>query len=263
VCAEFDWSKQYHYLACGDFLDDLPKPALVQVLSNLSFQEISKGSSLYARFADVINTYSFRKAFALKHKGEWEERVNIWFRSTNTIVDLVEEWVPVLLETNVWNPAYNDNFAIASASEKGWTRIVKLLLADARVDPTKRNHIALFKASAKGHVDIVKLLLADPRVDPKAEEYECFTVALFNQQVEIIRAYLEDGRVDPGMHDNAPIFVASRHGNTQIVKLLLQDKRVDPRARNDAALKAATERGHTEIVEMLQDAIRRGGDGAV
>ena len=266
VCAELDWSKQHHYLACGDFLDDyaLPKPALVQVLSNFSFEEISKGSSLYERFADVINTYSFRKTFAVKHKGEWEERVNIWFSSRDAI-DLVEEWVPVLLETNTWNPAYKKNFAIVSASEKGWTRIVKLLLADSRVDPTKRGNMALFKASTNGHADIVKLLLADPRVDPTVDDYSCFTTALqydWDANVEVVRAYLEDGRVDPGIFDNFPLIFAARNGSTRIVKLLLQDKRVNPRARNDAALKSAIERGYTEIVEMLQDAIRRGGGGA-
>lgn len=266
VCAEIDWAKQYHFLACGDFLDDyaLPKPALVQVLSNFSFEEVSKGSSLYAKFVDVINTYSFRKAFALKHKGEWEERVNIWFSSRDAI-DLVEEWVPVLLETNTWNPAYDNNFAIVSASAKGWTRIVKLLLADSRVDPTKRNNMALYRASAYGHADIVKLLFADPRVDPTIDEYACFRVALDydrDENANVVRAYLEDGRVDPGIFNNYFILYASRNGSTRAVKLLLQDTRVNPRARNDAALKYAIERGYTEIVEMLQEAIRRGGGGA-
>jgi hypothetical protein len=254
-----DWSKQQHYLACGDFLDDyaLPKPALVQVLSNFSFEEISRGSSLYARFANVINTYSFRKAFALKHKGEWEERVDNWFSYTDKI-DLVEEWVPVLLETNTWNPAYNKNVAIESASAKGWTRIVKLLLADPRVNPAKRKNWSLYKASANGHADIVKLLLADPRVDPTLHQCAGFRLALDDDMNEnVIRAYLEDGRVDPGSFNNYAIIIASERGHSRIVNVLLQDKRVNPRAQNDQALRAAIKKGHTEIVEMLQEAIRR------
>jgi hypothetical protein len=56
------------------------------------------------------------------------------------------------------------------ASEKGHTDVVKLLLADSRVDPTADDNYAIKKASEKGHTDVVKLLLADPRVTMIDEE---------------------------------------------------------------------------------------------
>ena len=44
------------------------------------------------------------------------------------------------------------------ASEKGHMEVVKLLLADPRVDPSARNNWAIQLASENGHLEIVKLL---------------------------------------------------------------------------------------------------------
>lgn len=46
--------------------------------------------------------------------------------------------------------------------------MVKLLLADARVDPTAFNNYAMRLASANGSTEVVKLLLADERVGPNS-----------------------------------------------------------------------------------------------
>ncbi|EPZ31207.1 hypothetical protein ROZALSC1DRAFT_29207 [Rozella allomycis CSF55] len=53
------------------------------------------------------------------------------------------------------DPSANDNYAIKWASRNGHAAVVKILLADDRVDPN----------SYKGHADFVELLLADERVD--------------------------------------------------------------------------------------------------
>ena len=45
------------------------------------------------------------------------------------------------------------------ASENGHTEVVKLLLADPRVDPAAGNNWAIRFASENGHTEIVKLLL--------------------------------------------------------------------------------------------------------
>jgi len=46
--------------------------------------------------------------------------------------------------------------------------VVKMLLADPRVDPSAGDNFAISMASARGRTDVVKVLLADPRVDPSA-----------------------------------------------------------------------------------------------
>jgi len=56
------------------------------------------------------------------------------------------------------------------ASENNYFEIVKLLLADKRVDPSTNNNSAISYASKKGHTEIVKLLLNDKRVDPSTSK---------------------------------------------------------------------------------------------
>lgn len=123
ICAKADWNQ--HYAMCGDYLDTLPKEALVVVLANMSFEDVYSSALISKRFAYVINTYSFRKAFALKHKGEWEYIIHSWLmkRSYNKL----EIWIQVLLETNAWNPTLFGNFAIKDASTHGYTEIVKII----------------------------------------------------------------------------------------------------------------------------------------
>ncbi|KKL63784.1 hypothetical protein LCGC14_2171650, partial [marine sediment metagenome] len=44
--------------------------------------------------------------------------------------------------------------------------MVKLLLADARVNPATMDNGPIQLSSQNGHADVVQLLLADARVDP-------------------------------------------------------------------------------------------------
>jgi hypothetical protein len=240
---------------CGDYLDTLPKEALVVVLANMSFKDVYSSALISKRFASVINTYSFRKAFALKHKGEWEYIVRSWFMK-NSYKKLVM-WIPVLLETNAWNPTSFDNFAIKAASTHGYTEIVKLLLADPRVDPSANNNSPIKAASTHGYTEIVKLLLADPRVDPSANNNSAIRKASANGYTEIVKLLLADPRVDPSAAENYALQKASTYGRTEIVKLLLADSRVDPSANNNYALRIARRRGHTAIVNLLEDYFRR------
>ena len=54
---------------------------------------------------------------------------------------------------------------IESAKRDGHDDVVKLLLADKRVDPSAYDNLAIRKSSAYGQYEVVKLLLEDPRVD--------------------------------------------------------------------------------------------------
>jgi ankyrin repeat protein len=56
------------------------------------------------------------------------------------------------------------NYAIQTASQNGHTEIVKLLLADKRVDPSADDNWAIKRASRNGHIKVVKLLLQHPKV---------------------------------------------------------------------------------------------------
>ena len=61
------------------------------------------------------------------------------------------------------------DYAMMKAIEKDNVEVVKLLLADERVDPAAKNNAAFRLAVFKGNEKVVKLLLADRRVDPSAD----------------------------------------------------------------------------------------------
>lgn len=96
------------------------------------------------------------------------------------------------------NPQINpDNFAIKIASRKGHTEIVRLLLADGRVNPVAENNQAIRWACANGHLDVVKLLLADSRVNPADWRNGAIRVASYCDRLEVVKLLLADPRVNP------------------------------------------------------------------
>jgi ankyrin repeat protein len=149
------------------------------------------------------------------------------------------------------DPTEDDNILIRSASARGNTEAVRLLLEDRRADPTADDNYAIIEASKNGRTEVVRLLLRDGRADPTADDNIIIGTASFSGRTEIVRLLLEDGRADPRADNNIAIITASRKGHTEVVRLLLEDGRADPRANNNEAIQMASENGHTEIVRML------------
>ena len=85
--------------------------------------------------------------------------------------------------------------AARRAREEGHTGIVKLLLADSRVNPDALADEAIRHAAKKGHINTVKLLLLDSRVDPGACENVALNNAIISQHKEMAKS-LVAGRVE-------------------------------------------------------------------
>ncbi|KAJ3025117.1 UNVERIFIED_CONTAM: hypothetical protein HDU68_007457 [Siphonaria sp. JEL0065] len=124
------------------------------------------------------------------------------------------------------NTTFNDNAPLCQASLSGHMEIVKLLLADPRINPF--NTDALLSASRNGHLDIMNLLLTDPRVDPSRKDNSAFCGAVCRCQLEAIKRLLQDPRVDPAAGGNAPLRAAVQNNDSRVLSLLLGDPRVDP-----------------------------------
>ena len=143
--------------------------------------------------------------------------------------------------------------------------VVKLLLADGRVDPNSAisysTVTALMLAVFHSNVPVVQLLLLDERVDPNCQDAEGETALLFicsqwrwrfrllrssssqppegrsqlEAACEIVQLLLEHKRVDPNMMDSAgqtALMHAAVRGPIEFVKLLLGNERVNPEARS-------------------------------
>jgi ankyrin repeat protein len=149
------------------------------------------------------------------------------------------------------DPAANDNAAIQASSENGHAEVVKLLLTDPRVDPAADDNYSVQMSGAKGHAEVVRLLLADPRVDPAANDNFAVQRSSEHGHVEVVKLLLADPRVDPTADDNYAIHWSSANEHADVVKLLLTDPRVDPATNDNCAVRWSSENGHAEVVKLL------------
>ncbi|KAJ1553031.1 hypothetical protein HK096_009498, partial [Nowakowskiella sp. JEL0078] len=85
-------------------------------------------------------------------------------RSSHLSSSLPEPLISLIIESMRESMNIGLDNAMLGASSFGNLEVVKVLIADSRVDPSSRNNKALHRASENGHVEIVKLLLADSRV---------------------------------------------------------------------------------------------------
>jgi len=147
---------------------------------------------------------------------------------------------------------YDFNFFIIENK----VNMVKLYLAETRVDPRTNDNESIRWAARYGQVKIVKLLLDDSRVDPSAKYNEAICYAASSGYFETVRLLLSDARVDPSTNDNCAIIIAASNGHVETVRLLLSDARVDPSTNDNCAIRMASKYGHVEVVKLLLDDTR-------
>ena len=171
-----------------------------------------------------------------------------------------------LLETgcNADSRDYYGRTPLSWAAESGQCEVVKMLLANSRVDPDSKDsdyrQTALSWAAASGHEAIVKLLLANGRVDSNSRDYFHQTPLLLAAQrghEAVVKLLLENDGVDPDSEDcdgQTPLLLAAESGHEAVVKLLLANGRVNPNTKAEhgwTPLSLAVGRGHEEVVKLL------------
>jgi hypothetical protein len=134
----------------------------------------------------------------------------------------------------------------ARSHEKRQCAVVKLLLADERVDPTARDNWAFGHASSDGHLELSKLLLADGRVNPASNHNAAIRTASFNGHVEVLKLLLADEH--PATDANYALIHMIRFGLVDMVCLLLEHPAV---VVTEKAMSAAADRGDADIIALL------------
>ncbi|PRP76417.1 ankyrin repeat domain-containing protein 44 [Planoprotostelium fungivorum] len=127
-------------------------------------------------------------------------------------------------------------------------RVLELFLKDGRM---QLHPGALMKCALEGLVEMLKLLLADDRIDVSYNRYTAFLRSIRGGQVEVVRAFLSCSRLDPSALKNSAIGLAAASGHTDIVRMLMEDDRVDPSANNCSAIRRAASSNRTEVFELL------------
>lgn len=113
--------------------------------------------------------------------------------------------VSILIDAG-FDPSTDNNICIDHAINRGYFRMVWILLKDIRVNPCNvRNNMFTCTARNVGHVEVVRLLLNDGRLDPSINNNKALIDACNGEQVEYVRLLLEDPRVDPKARDSDPV----------------------------------------------------------
>ena len=139
------------------------------------------------------------------------------------------------------------NEPLRTACFKGFTEIVKLLLADERIDRSSTGgSSALRLAISHKHLEIVKLLLKDERVSID-KPYAIFDI-ITNNDVSMMTLLYEGLGISAGSHS---LRIACERGYTQMVELLLTDPEIDPAEKDNYAIKVAANNRYIDIVKLL------------
>jgi ankyrin repeat protein len=138
------------------------------------------------------------------------------------------------------------------ACQFGFTGIVKVLLDDLDVDPSKNFHSAFITACKFGHDEIVSLLLHHPKICPSANENEGIAKAAAYGHYSVLCLLLNDPIVDPScLGRNTPLIRAMIGHHIQCVKLLLDDERVDPSADDNFLLRELASIGEVDLIGIV------------
>lgn len=199
-----------------------------------------------------------------------QQRLNADWRQACIAIESVEQcenkfFEPVLrskIATEVmldlgYDPSMCNNYAIRHTScYGGCSEVIRLLLADERVDSTEDDSFSIRHAAITGNVGAMRALLEDGRADPEAKNNQAIRRASFRGDCEAVMLLLMDKRVDPSCKNNYCICTAAKNGHVRVMKLLLDDERVDPNARGGQPLILACEEGNLEVARLLCADIR-------
>ncbi len=244
----YDWKQVYEkaQFALGSILIKfLPYSEIVNLL--LPVQNKEDQSSLYRRAIEISSSKGYLDTLKvlLPYMDSTSGNTSLILASENGHKDIVE----LLLKDSRVDPRTNDNKALKIAVRYDNASVVNLLLKDHRVNPITVNPIAI--ASANGSTNVIKILLADTRLDPSDDDNEAIELASQYGHTEVMELLLNDNRVDPSANHNFAIQIASRYGYVDIVKVLLNDMRVDPSDDDNKAFLNAHEIGHEDIMDLL------------
>lgn len=127
------------------------------------------------------------------------------------------------------------------SSEKGHDNIVKLLL-DYGIDPRTNNNHAIRWASRNGYPKVVALLLADSRADPSAQDNYAIRMACqYNPndgQYQTIKLLLADPRVDSSAQNNYAINYCAKFKSYDVCELLFLHDKMDKYRGGKACINA-------------------------
>ncbi|KAI0196461.1 hypothetical protein F4808DRAFT_305556 [Astrocystis sublimbata] len=231
--------------ACQDTISFLRKPGQVEAASQV----------LIITYEDPI--YRFEGWSQRIPKQMTGLHLAAYFGLEEVVASLLEDWEPDLRDEHGQTP-------LSWAAERGHEAVVRLLLANGRVDPdskdTKYGQTPLSWAAESGYEAVVRLLLANGRVDPDSKDTKYgqtpLSWAAESGHEAIVRLLLANERVDPDSkdtHGRTPLSWAARRGNEAVVRLLLKAGADTDTFDVDGvtAIEHVIRKGHSAVEQLL------------
>jgi ankyrin repeat protein len=147
------------------------------------------------------------------------------------------------------------NQNLTFASRDGDEEMVKILLADSRVDPSFEDNEALYVAAVWGRLHIVKVLLAHPLVDPSAKNNATILMAEKSGHLDVVKLLLLSARVACSEVDHTELVLSLFSGAEMALQICghkteIKNKRLQPKLTD---LRKEGELFLSTVTQMLQD----------
>ncbi|ORY51100.1 hypothetical protein BCR33DRAFT_734214 [Rhizoclosmatium globosum] len=139
------------------------------------------------------------------------------------VINNIPSIVSAILKDLRVDPSANGNRAVTlvglinSKTDEQNAHMFRILLSDARVNPSADRHAALYKMAVRGHCESIQTLLKDPRLIVSADEGgKILAGAAGKGNVNVVRMLLEDGRFPPTVQ---AVYDAKRGGHTEVLEV--------------------------------------------
>ncbi|GBG31360.1 Ankyrin-1 [Hondaea fermentalgiana] len=142
------------------------------------------------------------------------------------------------------------DYALFWAATEGQDVVVREILKQPRLNPSKDGHASLRVAAQNGHVSVVKLLLADSRTQRRVAEPLVLASAVNADQVKVVRFLVETG-FSGNVKQSLLARSAKDEDGLLMLKLLMDFPGVDLARDGYATLQEAFLRDDVEMAEEI------------
>jgi ankyrin repeat protein len=158
--------------------------------------------------------------------------------------------IRALLQYPGIDPTLNDNFILLETIRANKADSLKELLKDPRMDPSHPRNLPLEMAYLHSF-DCFRVLLRDARVDPTTQEQKLLLNATTCEQWRVVELLLLDPRTDPSVDENQVLKLLAAYGKLDLMQLLFKHPKANIGVDLEELLMIAVEFEQTEVLQFL------------
>lgn len=186
-CANHDWKVKGHFLACGDYLDELPVEILYNVLLKLSPEDLMNAVTVNLKLQSIIDAKYFQQQYVRIHQNvsEWENTLEYLAIEKNN--KYLTAWILVLSDDILQRFKRGVVlYLVRSACISGNVDILRRFKTFPGIE-TFDWHKYLTWAAQKGHANVIEFVVRDEQFNASARSNGAFIAAVLNNDLDIVK----------------------------------------------------------------------------